>query len=668
MKRLAHRRFRLFLNPLVVALFLGTALSAPRAAAQRPQPQAPPPAPPIVSRPDQTVGPLPHPKIPTPYSIGQPTDEEQLYLEYLNRMRANPTAEGQILANTTDPNVVSAYSFFSVDLTLMQYEFTTNPAVAPLAMSAKLTAAARLHSGDMFTNNYQGHTGTDGSTPEMRVSAQGYSWYEVGENVFAYSYNVFYGHAGFAVDWGMVPGGMQNPPGHRDNMLTAAFREVGMGIVDGTNGSVGPQLITQDLGEQNGATPFITGVVYYDFNSNAFYDLGEGIGGVTVSTPGSVYYAVTPDSGGYAIPITSNGTYTVTFSGSGLSTQRVVTVSGLKNFKLDYLPMYTPPIISGPNPAASNQNNTYTFTQVGGATAYQWLETTINAYTYVEGAENGLTNVTASTSAGYSVIDTDYHSAGTHSFHLAQPQLVDQTIILNPTILPTASSMLSFSKLLGAAGTAQVAKAQISKDEGASWQDVWTQAGTDGPGDSSFSVVNVSLAPYAGQFIEVRFAYVFTGGDYDPYTSAGTGFYLDGISISSASQLLGTSTNSVPSGTSFNFVPTSSNTYILQVRAQINSRTLPWGPSKTVTVGPPLPSIQIVSRPTISGSQVQVDFSVANYHSGMTFQLWKASDLSGPWTQDASATLSTLVANSKFRLATTSGTAARTFYKVKGSF
>ena len=32
------------------------------------------------------------------YSIGQPTGEEQYYLELLNRARANPTAEGTRLA------------------------------------------------------------------------------------------------------------------------------------------------------------------------------------------------------------------------------------------------------------------------------------------------------------------------------------------------------------------------------------------------------------------------------------------------------------------------------------------------------------------------------------------------------------------------------------------
>ena len=38
----------------------------------------------------------------TLYSFGQPTDEDQLYLELINRARANPTAEGLRLATSTD--------------------------------------------------------------------------------------------------------------------------------------------------------------------------------------------------------------------------------------------------------------------------------------------------------------------------------------------------------------------------------------------------------------------------------------------------------------------------------------------------------------------------------------------------------------------------------------
>ena len=115
-------------------------------------PQAPPPAPPVAVRTLPRRPPSPRPQQTTLYSIGDPTDEEQLYLEFINRSRANPPAEGARLAQTTDPNVLFAYQFFKVDLALMQSDFNAIPPAQPLAMNAQLLTAARLHSSNMFAS------------------------------------------------------------------------------------------------------------------------------------------------------------------------------------------------------------------------------------------------------------------------------------------------------------------------------------------------------------------------------------------------------------------------------------------------------------------------------------------------------------------------------------
>ena len=666
-------RWLLRLGLLVFGLSIATPQTLPTSLIGR-VPQAPPPAPPIeywtggTSQPPNTHT----PKGLTLYSIGQPTDEEQLYLEFLNRMRANPTAEGQRLATTTDPNVLSAYSYFGVDTGLMQSEFSTNPAVPPLAMNAQLTAAARWHSGDMYTNIYQGHNQMNGSivmNPGDRIHTNGYSWQTYGENVYSYSESVFYGHTGFAVDWGPGPGGMQTPAGHRQNMLNGNFREVGIGVFDGVNGSVGPQLVTQDFATLvSGATPLITGVVYYDFNGNGFYDIGEGIGGVTVNSPGSKYYALTADSGGYAIPVSSNGNYTLTFSASGLSNQVGVTVSGQQNLKADYVPVYSPPVITGPNPAVLNQSNLYTFSAVAGATDYQWQRTQLTPYAYIEGAENGLTRVSVVNSPGYSVSANDLVASGSASFHLAQPTAVDQSITLNAVLRPHSGSALSFAKLLGWADTGQVAKAQISTDGGATWQDAWSKPGTGTSGDSAFSTVTVPLSAYVGQNIQLRFVYGYTGGSYFPQTSSGVGLYLDDIAVSNADQLLNPITTDIGLANSFAFTPTNSANYLLQVRGAIKTRMLNWGPSLVISVGAAPPALQVVGVPAISGTQVQLDFTVTNFRNGMTFHLWTGSNVAGSWVQDSTATLQTLVTNSKFRFSANSGGAAQRFYRIKATY
>jgi hypothetical protein len=659
---------------LVLTNLLGYTADASPVVQQGRAPQAPPPAPPIEqASPTQGSGHVRRPLGVTSYSIGQPTDEEQLYLEYLNRMRANPTAEGQRLASTTDPNILSAYASFKVDLNLMQSEFATNPAVPPLAMNAKLLSAARWHSGDMFTNEYQGHSQTNGTivmSPGDRIATNGYQAQTWGENVYAYADSVFYGHAGFAVDWGNGIGGMQNPAGHRNNMLSASFREVGVGVFDGVNGPVGPQLVTQDLGTQFSAVPFITGVVYYDFNGNGFYDLGEGIGGVTINTPGSSYFTVSANSGGYALPVSSNGTYTLTFTAPGLSNQVTATISNLKNTKTDLVPGYNPPIVSGPNPAVLNQTNNYTFTAVAGATGYQWEQAQLASYTRVEGAENGTANVTIVSSPGYSVVNTDMAASGTHSFNLAHGTAVAQSLTLNPFLLVSAGSQLSFAKYLGFATSSEVAEAQITADNGQTWQTVWSEPGNDGSSsvDSAFSTQTVSLGAYAGQILQIRFVYDFNSGSFFQ-PSPGVGLYLDDIAISSAQQLIAATTNNVISGQSFAFVPATVTNDLLRVRAQINGRFLPWGAELTigVTTQASTPVVSLTGRPTVSGNQVQIPFAVANFRSGMTFQLWHTASLQGAWTQDAGATLQILAAGSSYQFNTTSAGAGTAFFRVRAN-
>lgn len=275
------------------------------------------------------------------YSIGEPTGEEQLYLEYINRARTNPAAEGARLATTTDPDVRRAIEFFGIDTLLFTAQMDALPPLPPVAFNAKLLAAARAHTADMLAHAYQDHIGTDGSTAPSRMAAQGYNVSAYGENVYSYSRSVFYGHAAFEIDWGGLPenGGMLNPPIHRLITHTPYFREIGVGVLDGSNGGVGPQLVTEDFAlAADGNNPFLTGVVYADTNGNGFYDPGEGIGGVTVAVAGVEFYAITAASGGYSVPLPNDGAFPVTFSGGGLPTlQKVATVVAGQNVKVDYV-------------------------------------------------------------------------------------------------------------------------------------------------------------------------------------------------------------------------------------------------------------------------------------------------------------------------------------------
>ncbi len=271
-------------------------------------------------------------------------------MEYINRARANPVAEAERLATSTDADVLRSLAQWNVVLAVMRLQFSLINPAPPLSINETLTQMARSHTDDMFNRGFQGHGDDDGqaATLATRIANSGYlngaSSYSYGENVFSYSNSVFSGHAAFEVDWGLGVSGMLVPPGHRISIHNADFREIGVGNRIGTNrvgsrAAVGPQLVTQEFGRR-GNDAFITGVIFRDQNGNGFYDIGEGVGGVTVNVPGADFYAVSAPSGGYSVPVPIDDTYTVSFSGGGVpDAQRAVTIANGNNAKLDYLPV-----------------------------------------------------------------------------------------------------------------------------------------------------------------------------------------------------------------------------------------------------------------------------------------------------------------------------------------
>ena len=185
----------------------------------------------------------------TQYLIGDPSDEEQLVLELINRSRADANAEAQrylnILQNNLNADIVSSVDFFAQTLitsvaegeryntflTAMVDQFALQPQnQPPLSFNSDLIDAARIHSNDMFQNAFQSHTGTDGRSSSQRMGDEGYPQTGFrGENIFAFSDSAEQGHAGLDIDWGtsgttgLNENGMQSPPGHRNNIHSSNF-------------------------------------------------------------------------------------------------------------------------------------------------------------------------------------------------------------------------------------------------------------------------------------------------------------------------------------------------------------------------------------------------------------------------------------------------------------
>jgi uncharacterized protein YkwD len=250
----------------------------------------------------------------------QPTAVEQLFLEQLNDARANPAAYGA-----------------SIGLDL----HTVAPS-QPLAFNPLLIQAARLHSQDMSARGYFAHVTPEGLDPGARITAAGFGWTGFGESIAGGS--IFRGTAD-ALSALIIDAGVSNL-GHRRHLLAmdALFQDqnqVGVGILQGTAGPL-TNYYTIDSAAGFDPRPIITGVVFRDDNGNGHYDVGEGLGGVTITVAG-VGSITTFDSGGYSFPV-NPGTYTVSASGGGLTAPVTQTVAiGARNSRLNFVaPTYDP--------------------------------------------------------------------------------------------------------------------------------------------------------------------------------------------------------------------------------------------------------------------------------------------------------------------------------------
>src|SRR5205823_6175751 len=300
---------------------------------------------------------------------------------------------------------------------------------------------------------------------------------------------------------------------------------------------------------------------------------------------------------------------------------------------------------------------------VSNATGYQSRLTRRAAFTAVEGAENGLTYFTTNTAPDYSVIVTAPKFSGSYAFHLAHtqsdPQVApdDQILTYTRLLLPGTNSQMQFKGQLGYAADGEVGRVQISKDAGNTWQDVYSLTGNNNqiPVETTFNGHAISLTNFADRTIMIRFRYdSMEGLSFYPFADPGYGWYIDDISFSNTEELTSPLVNPVPSGTNFTWVPAQAGDYALDARAQVYGQFyLEWGPAKRVTAtAVALPIVRFSGVPSLSGSQVRIDFDVTNYRTGMSFQLLKTADVGGAWSLDSSATLQTIVANSRFRFIT----------------
>ena len=276
--------------------------------------------------------------------MAEASDFEQSLLEQINFARLAPLEDfARYIVSynpltSTDAAINSAFSFFGVDGIVLKSQIQTLTSVQPLVWNETLADAAMGHTLDMIDNGVQAHTIGD-STLQSRVTDAGYNYRALGENIYAYSKSPLFAHAGFMVDWGFTDTGIQTGAGHRANIMRASFREVGIGVAEVTDRSVGlgPYVVTQDFGTSVGMPETVVlGVTRDEIDGDGFYSIGEGRGGITVLLTGGGS-DVSAASGGYDIGTTA-GLKTLIFSGGGLSQPVSVTADlPTGNAKLDLI-------------------------------------------------------------------------------------------------------------------------------------------------------------------------------------------------------------------------------------------------------------------------------------------------------------------------------------------
>lgn len=110
--------------------------------------------------------------------------------------------------------------------------------VNPLNFNEKLTEAATKKAADMFEYNYWAHNSPNGKTPWVFIKSSGYKYVYAGENLAR----------GFTTPEDAIKAWMTSSAGHRENMLSSNYQDVGFAVKIGKLNGEETVLIVEELG------------------------------------------------------------------------------------------------------------------------------------------------------------------------------------------------------------------------------------------------------------------------------------------------------------------------------------------------------------------------------------------------------------------------------------
>jgi hypothetical protein len=264
------------------------------------------------------------------------TSAEQLILEMINRARMDPDGEAARLAQT--------HPGFTLNEGLAAGTISSTPKQV-LAGNNTLAGVADNHNAAMLSshvldnNSLNPHTQAGDGSEVTRIANAGYQETYPAFQTY-HDENIAWQGTSGAIDLasmtqqvedGLFVDSYDSTRLHRVAIMDGTVREVGVGETTGVVQGYNSVVVTEDFGI-SGTNSFLTGAVYNDVNGNNFYDLNEGVQGVTATvttTAGALVGSDTTGSGGGWSVSEPGGTYNVTFTGAGIVAGGVMaTVAG----------------------------------------------------------------------------------------------------------------------------------------------------------------------------------------------------------------------------------------------------------------------------------------------------------------------------------------------------
>jgi uncharacterized protein YkwD len=150
-------------------------------------------------------------------------------------------------AADVQPTAASLIAARTATLCLINAQRTSR-ALAPLRANRRLRAAAEGYSGTMVARSFFDHVSpVDGSTLQRRVTA---TRYLAGVASWRLAENIAWGTGELSTPAHTVDAWMRSP-GHRRNILSSAYTEIGIGIALGA-----PEEVPDELGAATYTTDF----------------------------------------------------------------------------------------------------------------------------------------------------------------------------------------------------------------------------------------------------------------------------------------------------------------------------------------------------------------------------------------------------------------------------